>query len=182
MFCCFATLCIVYFADHCHVTSTRFRVIIWVHYNKNEFTNTYRVGQVVDLQDCVDILGGILIHRADVPFTFQPVLPYNQLPVLTAQGSQQIQAMLVANGLPWNYTGNIPPSTVAPLPITQSAQAPAPTSAPAPAPASTQLARVSSRTVPKIPKPRNSWIIYRQSKHGLVARENPEMHTSQICK
>ena len=34
----------------------------------------------------------------------------------------------------------------------------------------------------KIPKPRNSWIIYRQDKHSVVLAENPGMHTSKICE
>ncbi|EHK96013.1 putative Mating-type protein a-1 [Glarea lozoyensis 74030] len=34
--------------------------------------------------------------------------------------------------------------------------------------------------VKKIPKPANSWILYRKSKHHLVVAQNPGMHTSEI--
>jgi hypothetical protein len=34
----------------------------------------------------------------------------------------------------------------------------------------------------KVPKPSNSWILYRKSKHHLVVAQNPGMHTSEICK
>jgi hypothetical protein len=34
----------------------------------------------------------------------------------------------------------------------------------------------------KVPKPANSWILYRKSKHHSVVAQNPGMHTSEICK
>jgi len=34
----------------------------------------------------------------------------------------------------------------------------------------------------KIPKPRNKWILYRQSKHQEIVEKYPGMHTSEICK
>lgn len=40
----------------------------------------------------------------------------------------------------------------------------------------------SPEKLPKVPKPANSWILYRQSKHAGVVAENPGMHNSEICK
>jgi hypothetical protein len=36
--------------------------------------------------------------------------------------------------------------------------------------------------VKKVPKPSNSWILYRKSKHYSVVAQNPGMHNSEICK
>jgi hypothetical protein len=56
---------------------------------------------------------------------------------------------------------------------------------PAQLPSATALSASTSHTSfdgKKIPKPKNSWIIYRQEKHEQVVSENPGIHNSVICK
>jgi hypothetical protein len=34
----------------------------------------------------------------------------------------------------------------------------------------------------KVPRPRNSFLIYRQEHHPVTVRQNPGMHNNEICK
>jgi hypothetical protein len=48
--------------------------------------------------------------------------------------------------------------------------------------APTQTGSSAPANTEKIPKPRNKWILCRQSKHREIVKQNPGMHISEICK
>jgi hypothetical protein len=153
-------------------SSVQHGVTIWVHYNAKR--SSHRLGEVVDIEDCQYLHGAVFVHRESAQQLGGPFLQLNQLPVLSPQMSQQFAAL---------YPPQVAPGTSA---IQMPAALSTALASAAPAPASSQTAApraaTSLPTGEKIPKPRNSWIIYRQEKHHLIASEHPDLHTSKICE
>jgi hypothetical protein len=104
-----------------------------------------------------------MVHREGRSQLGGPLLQLHHLPQLT----------------PGSHNTTPPAQTVAPgLQVLTAPAAPIATTSQVPVRPAATLRSTSL----KIPKPRNSWIIYRQEKHHLIAAAYPKLHTSKLCK
>jgi hypothetical protein len=155
---------------------------VYIHYDNG--ASTYRIGPIVDQQDRNITTTQIFISRENSNGTVQSI------------GQDDIQNLQNAlqNALQQSTNAVLGPAVPVPTVSASQTQLARPAnnqpSIPTPpiyhtrpvSPGPAGRRRVIHKMVPKIPKPRNSWIIYRQLKHKLVLAANPGMHTSDICE
>lgn len=138
---------------------------MFVHYDRQKMV--WRIGELADQDDHDSVASSELHFFANFDRSLVPPLPRRR------------RALKTATSIP-----NIPAASIPTI------QAPSVLNvATASIPSASNNNNVTATnvtpdrpSVPKIPKPRNAWIIYRQEKHQAVLDQNPGMHTSKICR
>nr|AFQ90563.1 MAT1-1-3 [Hymenoscyphus fraxineus] len=124
---------------------------IYVHYDTE--AKHYRLGPIKDQYDFATTSGSLMVYYKE-KCPLQAAMPITTMPIINPTSVSVIQREVLRSlpTVPNNASHD----------------------------ASDETASATGKAV-KIPKPANAWILYRQSKHRMVADENPGAHTSDIC-